>query len=99
MYQYSPVIHEPAAAHVHHILVYLCANINETQVGASQECVGSGNIELDECRQTGIIFAAWAVGGSVSWDRVHQIQSVMFSSFFTGLCVSKWSWLSLWWKR
>ncbi len=70
------MIHEPAAAYVHHILVHLCTNINETQVGTSQECIGSGNIELEECRQSGKMFAAWAVGGSVSQNFISNGQCI-----------------------
>ena len=52
-------------AHVHHILVYICAALNETQVNNSVPCIGNVGESLDECRG-GEIIASWAVGGGVS---------------------------------
>ena len=64
--QISPVIYGPTAEYVHHIVAYLCTSLNDTHVGASQKCVGTGNINIDLCRKTGVLFAGWAVGGTVS---------------------------------
>ena len=50
---------------MHHILVYLCSNLNHTHVGASSEC-DNANIAIGLCRGGGTFIAAWAVGGNVS---------------------------------
>ena len=63
LFQYSPVI--DSIAHVHHILVYICAGLNATQVNNSAPCIGNIGESLDECRG-GEIIASWAVGGGVS---------------------------------
>ena len=63
LFQYSAVIEN--LAHVHHILVYICAALNETQVNNSVPCIGNVGESLDECRG-GEIIASWAVGGGVS---------------------------------
>ena len=52
---------------MHHILVYLCSNLNHTHIGASSEC-DNANIAIGLCRGGGTLIAAWAVGGNV---RVH----------------------------
>ena len=49
---------------MHHIVVYLCSNLDHTHVGASSEC-DNANIDVDICRGGGTIMAAWAVGGEV----------------------------------
>ena len=63
LFQYSPVI--DSIAHVHHILVYICAGLNATEVNNSAPCIGNIGESLDECRG-GEIIASWAVGGGVS---------------------------------
>ena len=63
LFQYSPVI--DSIAHVHHILVYICAGLNATEVNNSAPCIGNVGESLDECRG-GEIIASWAVGGGVS---------------------------------
>ena len=49
---------------MHHMLVYLCLELNHTVVGQSAEC-DSAHVEIQECRG-GYIIGAWAVGGTVS---------------------------------
>ena len=51
--------------HVHHILVYICAGLNATQVNDSAPCNGDVGESLNECRG-GEVIASWAVGGGVS---------------------------------
>ena len=63
--QFSPVIPESSVRYVHHMLVYLCSNLNHTHVGASSEC-DNANIDIGLCRGGGTLIAAWAVGGDVS---------------------------------
>ena len=66
MVQFGPAIPESSKQYVHHMVVYLCANLNHTHVGAGIECsdiTDRGAISL--CR-TELIIAAWAVGGQVS---------------------------------
>ena len=54
-----------SAQYVHHIVVYLCSDLNHTHVGASAEC-DNAHIDISLCRFGGTIIAAWAVGGEVS---------------------------------
>ena len=63
--QYSPLIDNENFAYVHHMLVYLCGGLNETQVNDSGPCQGGVGESLNECRR-GEIIGAWAVGGEVS---------------------------------
>ncbi len=63
-FQYSPVIDESSASFVHHIVVYLCSNLDNSSVGDSEICDGT-HIDIRLCRFTGVLFAAWAVGGTV----------------------------------
>ena len=63
--QFGPVIPSSSVRYVHHILVYLCSNLDHTHVGASSEC-DNANIDIGLCRRGGILIAAWAVGGEVS---------------------------------
>jgi hypothetical protein len=69
MIRFSPVIHEPATPHVHHMILYSCDGINlgsltdEDLIGG--ECltnVGQASTPLARCT-TGNLIAAWAVGG------------------------------------
>ena len=79
--------------YVHHILVYLCSNLNHTHVGARSECEDV-NIDIGLCRGGGIFIAVWAVGGEVStlhallFVKVLIIIAVMLSKLCTGFCVS-----------
>ena len=70
--QISPLIHEPASAHVHHMLLYSCDgsgvdSFTDEQLRGS-ECLtgsgGQGDIKL-RCLG-GNLVGAWAVGGTVS---------------------------------
>ena len=63
--QYSPLIDNDNFAYVHHMLVYICGGLNETQVNDSGPCQGGVGESLSECR-FGEIMGAWAVGGEVS---------------------------------
>lgn len=63
--QFGPVIPESSAQYVHHAVVYLCSDLNNTHVGASTEC-DDVHIDIRLCRSGGTIIAAWAVGGEVS---------------------------------
>lgn len=69
--QYSPVIPDSTAPFVHHIVVYLCSNLDNSGVGDSELCDGT-HIDIRLCRFTGIVFAGWAVGGNVSLHEVKQ---------------------------
>lgn len=46
-------------------MAYLCTNLDHSHVGDSERCSGS-HIDIEICRFSGILFAAWAVGGTVS---------------------------------
>ena len=63
--QYSPLIVDDNSAYVHHMLVYICATLNETEVNDSAPCFGGVGESLNECR-SGELIGAWAVGGEVS---------------------------------
>ena len=52
-------------AHVHHLVVYLCTGLDDTQVGNGGECEEGVGDKIKECR-SGTILAGWAVGGEVS---------------------------------
>ena len=67
--QFGPVIPLASMRYVHHMIVYLCSNLNHTHVGASSEC-DNVNIDIGLCRGGGTIIAAWAVGGEVSTPRI-----------------------------
>ena len=54
-------------AYVHHMLVYICARLNETEVNHSAPCNGEVGASLSECLD-GELITAWAVGGGVSND-------------------------------
>ena len=63
--QYSPLIDNENFAYVHHMLVYICAGLNETQVNDSAPCYGGVGERLSECL-AGEVIGGWAVGGEVS---------------------------------
>ena len=79
------MIYGPTAGYVHHIAAYLCTSLNDTHVGASQSCTGTGNIDINLCRLSGIIFAAWAVGGGVSLI-LSTLGYKLFTLIFIGFC-------------
>jgi hypothetical protein len=47
------------------MVTYLCSNLARNSVGDGELCDGT-HIDIRLCRFTGVLFAAWAVGGSVS---------------------------------
>ena len=61
--QISPEISEGNSPYVHHTLIYLCAELNHTFVGASGVCEDT-HLAIQSCQRGGII-ASWAVGGNV----------------------------------
>lgn len=63
--QFSPAISKNSSRYVHHILIYLCTNLNHTHVGASVEC-DNANAAISLCWGGGTLIGAWAVGGEVS---------------------------------
>ena len=65
--QFSPVIAESTAPFVHHIVTYLCSSLDSSSVGDNELCDGT-HIDIQLCRFTGVLFAAWAVGGTVCID-------------------------------
>ena len=65
LFQYSPLIDNGNFDYVHHMLVYICAGLNETEVNDSAPCNGEVGESLGECR-FGEVLAGWAVGGEVS---------------------------------
>ena len=58
------MISEVSSSYVHHIVIYLCAELNDTFVGATGVCVDT-HLAIQSCRGSEVI-AAWAVGGTVS---------------------------------
>ena len=64
-FQYSPIISPNEFQYVHHILVYLCDSLDQSDVGTSAECGGAVSSSVSECL-AGELIAAWAVGGNVS---------------------------------
>ena len=62
--QYSPIISPNEFQYVHHLLVYLCDNLEATDVGASAPCGGAVGATVSQCL-AGELIAAWAVGGNV----------------------------------
>ena len=62
--QIAPTITEGNTPYVHHILLYLCSELNHTVVGQSSEC-DSAHIQIQECRN-GQVIAGWAIGGNVN---------------------------------
>ena len=64
VFQYTPIISPNEFQYVHHLLVYLCDNLNATDVGASAPCGAAVGATVSQCL-TGELIAAWAVGGDV----------------------------------
>ena len=65
MHQFSPKITPNDFPYVHHMLIYLCGSLDETEVGTSAPCEGMVGETVSECR-SGSLIAGWAVGGAVS---------------------------------
>ena len=63
--QYSPLIDNENFDYVHHMLVYICAGLNEAEVNDSAPCRGGVGVSLSACL-AGEVLAGWAVGGEVS---------------------------------
>lgn len=66
------MISESTARFVHHIVIYLCSDLDHGSVGDSELCDGT-HVDIRLCRLTGVLFAAWAVGGTVCmilWSEV-----------------------------
>ena len=61
--QFSPEI-SSESGYVHHVLLYICAALNHTFVGASGVCDDT-HLAIQSCRGSEVI-AGWAVGGTVS---------------------------------
>ena len=74
LFQYSPLIDNENFAYVHHMLVYICAGLNETQVNDSAPCQGGVGESLSECL-AGEVIGGWAVGGEVS--NINALQKIL----------------------
>ncbi|XP_064399035.1 DBH-like monooxygenase protein 2 homolog [Halichondria panicea] len=61
VYKISPEISANSSAYVHHIIIYLCNELNNTFLGDSSVCEDT-HIDIRSCRGSEII-AGWAVGG------------------------------------
>ena len=61
--QVSPLVDEGNEAHVHHMLVYLCNELNTTDPDGPCHTVSDS---LTNCF-SGLLIGAWAVGGEVSF--------------------------------
>ena len=64
MFQYSPIISPNEFQYVHHLLIYLCNNLEATDVGASAPYGEAVSATVSQCL-SGELIAAWAVGGNV----------------------------------
>ena len=70
--QLEPVVHPEAAAHVHHMLLYVCNDLNADfdqltpEQLAGGPCYGGAHPTFLKC--TGLtVIGAWAVGGQVQF--------------------------------
>ena len=63
--QIAPTITEGNTPYVHHMVIYLCSQLNHTVVGQSSEC-DSAHIQIRGCVAEEMI-AVWAVGGNVKF--------------------------------
>ena len=63
-FQMSPVMSESSSQFVHHLLIYLCTDLDHL-VGRSGSCRGD-EIDLTLCLGAAVILGGWAVGGTVS---------------------------------
>ena len=59
--QFSPLITASNKAYVHHMLVYMCDGLQESDLGPGGECSDINNGCFTE-----FLIAAWTIGGSVS---------------------------------
>ena len=59
--QVSPLVDEGNEAHVHHMLIYLCDELNTTEPDGPCDDVSES---LRNCL-SGILIGGWAVGGEV----------------------------------
>ena len=60
--QYSPKITPHDFQYVHHLFIFMCNSLNETEVGSSAPCDGFG---IPPTCQQDVLIAGWAVGGTV----------------------------------
>ena len=74
--QLSPIITEGNEAHVHHLVIYLCAGLNDTHVGTSKVCTEGVGDEVNACRGR-IIIGAWTIGGEVSLNNYLQYTTLL----------------------
>ena len=75
--QFAPKISPQSAKHVHHMLVFLCEDMNLTghrDVGVEKQCDHISE-EVQPCRLSRVL-AGWTVGGNVSY-----IQQAVVVSF------------------
>ncbi len=61
--QTSIILSEGNLPYVHHMLIYLCTELNHTLLGTGGVCDDT-HVDIRICRGSEII-AAWAVGGTV----------------------------------
>ena len=68
--QFEPIVHPEAAAHVHHMILYVCDGLDSELDQLTPEqldggpCFAGASRALGQCTGRTII-AAWAVGGQV----------------------------------
>ena len=64
----SPFINNVSEPYVHHILIFLCNDLEESDLGPGAECfTNASRHRVDSCTSlSGTLLAGWAVGGSVS---------------------------------
>lgn len=62
--QVSPSITSGSELYVHHILVYICNGLDESDTGQGGNCDSDISNQMRSCLSQTLI-AAWAVGGSV----------------------------------
>ena len=74
--QFEPVVHPEAAAHVHHMILYVCDDLDAAfdqltpeQLDGGPCYTGAAHPALAQCIGQTII-AAWAVGGQVKYNTV-----------------------------
>ena len=79
-FKFDAKLSESSKNYVHHMLVYTCNGLNETDLGSGGQCSQQSD-RINLCRgSAGLLIAAWAVGGVVSTDRyvyfiIHLIQT------------------------
>ena len=79
MLQFSPRVTPANAAHVHHMLVYICDSLNTTDPGGPCGDVSEG---LSSCLG-GTLIAAWAVGGQVNGiDHLYMLSFILHVGFY-----------------